>query len=163
MLGEPLCRHKCKDKEVSVRKCGRFGCTVVKKKASGNLNQKQYLECYLKRLAPLYLRHHPTEPDLTVLEDNDGSHGTRSEDNDCARAKKHLAESLRIYFIANTRVSINQAQTSLGLIVRFQTNKQRTSLSTTNQAVARINQSSSPCDSNRRSLCKHPCSRPAIP
>lgn len=86
LMQTPKCRHPCKDKTACKHSCCKAG--YKKLKGGGNLNQTQYLEWFLKEIIPLYLKG---QQGVVVLEDNDGSHGTRTEDNPCAPLEAILA------------------------------------------------------------------------
>ena len=88
LMGEPNCKHRCKDKQACKHAC----CKGYRaKKKGGNMTQKQYLEWIFKAHVELIWRQHQSQGrPFILMEDNDGCHGTKSEDNLVARYKQLL-------------------------------------------------------------------------
>ena len=88
LIGEPNCRHNCKDKTACKHQC----CKGYKaKKKGGNMTQKQYLEWIFKgHIEPIWRQHQSKGEDFILLEDNDGCHGTKSDDNVVINHKRTL-------------------------------------------------------------------------
>ena len=88
LIGEPTCKCRCKDKQKCKHKCCK-GVAPLKK--GGNFTQAQYLTLILKEhIEPIWRKHFNQGLNFILMEDNDGSHGTRSKDNPVRRYKESL-------------------------------------------------------------------------
>ena len=88
LMGESNCKHNCKDKTACKHEC----CKGYKsKKKGGNMTQTQYLEWIFKPyIEPEWRRHQSRGEPFILLEDNDGCHSTRSDNNPVIRFKRAL-------------------------------------------------------------------------
>ena len=100
LLGEPSCNHKCKKPDSCKHSCCKGNKPL---KSGGNMTQYQYLEQFLKGPIYDYFQEACAKAhDFILLEDNDGSYGTRSERNICLKYKQWLKETFGFKWIANT-------------------------------------------------------------
>jgi hypothetical protein len=88
LLGEANCKHRCKDKQACKHAC----CKGYRsKKKGGNMTQRQYLEWIFKRhIEPIWRQHVADGRPFILMEDNDGCHGTKTDDNIVAQHKQLL-------------------------------------------------------------------------
>ncbi|SMQ51753.1 unnamed protein product [Zymoseptoria tritici ST99CH_3D7] len=87
--GIATCKHHCKDKQACKHECCKGRSKRSKK--GGNLTQQQYLYRIFKpHIEPVWRQHVADQLPFILEEDNDGSHGTRSTDNDVHRYKMSL-------------------------------------------------------------------------
>jgi hypothetical protein len=88
LLNEPTCKHHCKDKTACKHACCKG---YTKKKKGGNMTQTQYLEWIFKgQIEPIWRQHQSRGEHFILLEDNDGCHGTRSDNNPVVNYKRSL-------------------------------------------------------------------------
>ena len=88
LMGEANCKHRCKDKTMCKHECCK-GFRANKK--GGNMTQKQYLEWILKgHIEPIWQQHQSKGEPFILMEDNDGCHGTKSDDNIVVQFKRAL-------------------------------------------------------------------------
>jgi hypothetical protein len=104
ILGDSTsCKHTCRDKTACKHRC----CKGQKKASGantkgGNMTQEQYLHLFKKHIVPIWEQHVRNGQPFVLEEDNDGSHGTRSENNIVVNFKRSLEYlGRRFQFYAN--------------------------------------------------------------
>lgn len=89
-LGKPsTCRHRCSNQGICKHKCCQPGQRPLK--TAGNLTMTQYLtKIFHPYIEVAWQEAKDAHKPFLLLEDNDGSHGTKSSTNIVARYKEHL-------------------------------------------------------------------------
>lgn len=83
------CKHLCKDKELCKHRCCKAGYRNLKE--GGNLTQVQYLnKIFRPYVEKAWQEAKDEHRSFLLMEDNDGSHGTRTTGNIVARYKAYL-------------------------------------------------------------------------
>jgi hypothetical protein len=89
LLGDrmPLrCKHTCRDKEACKHKCCKAGYRNLKE--GGNLTMVQYLtKIFRPYIETAWQEHKDKHKRFILMEDNDGSHSTKTTNNIVARYK----------------------------------------------------------------------------
>lgn len=104
IVGEPApstCLHKCKSKDQCKHPCCKPNYELYKH--GDNLTMVQYVVWILRAIVePVIDQHSSERTQFLLLEDNDGSHGTRSTDNVVTRFKQYLTGKYHFDYVANS-------------------------------------------------------------